>query len=96
MKKVSICFTLSTVWTIFIVNNNTKIMAVYQERGNKLNRKEVAFLKSLFNRFRNDRQVGDLFEEVVGKRISNSMVNHIRTGKRWKNVIPSAEMDFEE
>ena len=39
-------------------------------------RKGVAFLKSLFNRFRNDRQVGDLFEEVVGKRISNYGTKH--------------------
>jgi hypothetical protein len=49
----------------------------------------VAYLKSLFNRFRNDREVRDLFQDETGKQISTGMVNHIRLGKRWKNVQPN-------
>ena len=70
-------------------------MAEYQTRGNKLLREEVAFLKSLFNRFVNDRQVRDLFYLETGKRISTSMVNHIRMGKRWKNVTPSTKKPWQ-
>ena len=70
-------------------------MAVYQSRGNKLLIEEVAYLKSLFNRFRNDREVRDLFEEETGKHISTGMVNHIRKGLRWKNVEPSTEKNWE-
>ena len=70
-------------------------MAVYQSRGNKLLRTEVAYMKSLFNRFRNDREVRDLFEEETGKHISVGMVNHIRQGYRWKNVEPSTEKNWE-
>jgi hypothetical protein len=64
-------------------------MAYYQSRGNKLMIEEVAYLKSLFNRFRNDREVRDLFQDETGKQISTGMVNHIRLGKRWKNVQPN-------
>lgn len=70
-------------------------MAEYQNRGNKLIREEVAYLKSLFNRFRNDREVRDLFEQETGKHLSSAMVNHIRLGRRWKNVEPSTEKNWE-
>lgn len=70
-------------------------MAEYQKRGNRYTRNEIAFLKTLFNRHHNDRQVSELFEEVVGKTISNTMVNHIRNGYRWKNVQPRDNRDFE-
>ena len=70
-------------------------MAEYQTRGNKLLREEAAFLKSLFNRFRNDREVNQIFYQETGKRISNGMVNHIRLGKRWKNVEPSTDKPWQ-
>ena len=66
-------------------------MAVNQTRGNKLLREEVAYLKSLFNRFRNDREVNEIFYQETGKVITNGMVNHIRRGYRWDDVQPSTE-----
>ena len=69
-------------------------MAKNQKRGNKLIVEEVAYLKSLFNRFRNDGEVQRLFYEESGKEISRGMVHHIRTGKRWKNVEPSTEKNW--
>ena len=70
-------------------------MAANQSRGNKLLKEEVAFMKSLFNRFRNDREVRDLFYQETGKEISRSLVHHIRCGKRWKHVEPSTEKNWE-
>ena len=69
-------------------------MAANQSRGNKLLKEEVAYMKSLFNRFRNDREIRDLFAQETGKHISTSLVHHIRSGKRWKNVEPSTEKNW--
>ena len=60
-----------------------------QSRGSKYTIEEIAFLKSLFNRFRNDVQVSEIFESIIGKPISRKHVNHIRNGIRWKKVEPS-------
>jgi hypothetical protein len=71
-------------------------MAIRQSRGNKLLREEVAFLKTLFNRFRNDREVRDLFFEETGKRVSVGLINFIRNGVRWADVEPSTEKPWQE
>jgi len=71
-------------------------MAVNQSRGNKLLREEVAFMKTLFNRFRNDREVKDLFYQETGKKISTALVNFIRNGERWADVEPSTEKPWQE
>jgi len=70
-------------------------MAKNQKRGNKLLLEEVAFMKSLFNRFRNDSEVRDLFFEETGKQISRALVWNIRNGHRWKHVQPSTEKNWE-
>jgi hypothetical protein len=70
-------------------------MAKNQTRGNKMLREEVAFMKSLFNRFRNNREIQDLFEEETGKHISIAMIHHIRTGKRWVHVEPCPDKTWE-
>lgn len=71
-------------------------MAIRQSRGNKLLREEVAYLKTLFNRFRNDREVRDLFYQETGKYVSVAMINFIRTGVRWADVEPSTEKNWEQ
>jgi hypothetical protein len=53
-------------------------------------------MKSLFNRFRNDREVKDLFYQETGKKISTALVNFIRNGERWADVEPSTEKPWQE
>jgi len=75
--------------------SNTKIMKREQTRGAKFLNSEIAYLKYLLqDRFLNDTQVCNKFNEVVGKTISRKHVNHIRNGIRWNNIQPSNKKDF--